>query len=182
MRLAEYVSDGGFWGIIQGQSPSPIPFLVDCPPEQLDANLAFEYGERTILEKVERQDKEVVAKYIVSVYFEKWARHVQSLADDVDITAKNIRIRNEEGEETSSDSKTSDVENKVSAYNETDLVTESGNSNNEENEGVRNQTRKVTEKMTDLSVIFQNLQTMQKLDIIRTATRDVANTISHSIY
>jgi hypothetical protein len=182
MRLDEYVADGGLWGVINGLSPHPIPFVVDSTPDQLDSNLSFMFGERLILDKVQQHSKEYVARLIVSLFYEKWLTQIEALSGTIDITSKDIRIREEEGEETATGAKTSEVENKVSAYNETDLTTESGNSNTEENEGVRTQTRKVTEKLTDLSVIYRNLQTMQKLDIIQNATKDVANTISHRIY
>jgi hypothetical protein len=182
MYLQEYVEQGGIWGIINGLCPSPLPFVVEQTPDQLDANFIFMYGERLIIDKVEKHSKDYVCKLIVSLFYEKWVSQIQALSGDIDLSASNIKVREEVEEENTTETQVKDTENKVASYNETSLATETGVSDNQESEGNKNVNRTITEKTTDLAIIFKNLQTLQKLDIMQAAAKDVAKTISHSIY
>lgn len=181
--LGAFLAAGGFWAEVQtAAGPDPFPFIVEKTPETLDTMTDFKYGQRWMNEKAAGKTHAQLAALVVALHGDKWRQLIAIQAQNIDVSARDIRTRDEEVEKTDTGNRMGETLNKVSAYNEEDLSTESGNTNTEESEATTNSTAKITEKVSDLKTAFENLSTLQKMDIIATATKDVVSTLTLSTY
>lgn len=178
--LGEFVANGGFWARVQGLSP--FPFFDTYPPENLDAVMVLKYGERIILPKLVDVNKDQLAAMVVDLFSDKWDKLISIHAANLDLFAISAKHLTENLEKVGESTKTQENTNKVSAYNEADLIADSGADNSEETADSETATRTVTDSQRGYNSAYRNLDTSQKMAIISLITLDVVNTISLTVY
>jgi len=78
--------------------------------------------------------------------------------------------------------KTSDTTNKVSAYNDDELIVDSGNSVNDTDAVDTVESGDTVRTTYTLQDVINNLSLSQKTNIITVVLNDIANYITHNIY
>lgn len=172
--VREYLKDKELWQEIKDKGD--YPFITD----NTDTLFLVRYGSSTLHSSFEEVDISTLASIVHNLYDKRWQSLIEASFPDLSSnTEKQITETVEDDRETTSDRNS---DNKVSAYNDDSLVTESGEeaTSSETVDGTK--TRDHTEKQRSMEAIFNNLTWEKQVNTLEVAMRDVANLIRLDIY
>ena len=158
---------------------TPFPFIT---PES-NTLFLIDYGTLPLYSGNEDLTIEETAKILVNIYGEKWLALLNlsnEVLANISASKKTTTTETVESNEARSDSRT-DID-KVSAYNDENLIDDSGR----ESEGTgttQGERERLLETVeNDLSKAFDRLPMLEKLNIIKVSMQDVANFLKIAIY
>jgi hypothetical protein len=186
MLLSEYIATRDLFGAIytngSNHTPDSFPFIEDTTPEVMNAMLGFEYGDRTMFNKVEVLTTDMTAKMLVGNFYTKWDQLVRIEAANLNVTA--VKTDKTTEAVTSSENRTNNRNDvsKVSGFNSTDLVDNEGATSSSTDGMTGAQDKTITKTSGSIGEIYSSLDSVTKNGIIKTVLRDVASFITLSVY
>lgn len=152
------------------------PFIT----EETNNMFLIYYGQSWLFSALEETPVSDLAKMLVSVFGDKWARVME--IHGVKLDAKSTRIFTETVDTTENRTSNNSGTQKVSAYNSETLIDDSGNDStgSDDLEGLK--TREYTDETLDMQTAYDNLTLADKLHIINVAMGDVANFMKLDVY
>lgn len=178
--LRSYLSENSVWASIK--AITPLPFLEGDGVNNVDALTKINYGSRLMFSGFDGVAVEMVANNIVSLYGEKWDALIKANVSAIDITLQYGNTRKETT--TTSGNKTGETnqEDKVSAYNSDDLITDKGHAGTSKEDTTGTNIKTYEGGQNSLEYLFNNLPLLDKTNIINTVVRDVVNYLTISTY
>lgn len=181
VSLKQYLGTQNIFEIIK--SLYSFPFLEgEGKTEDLNNMLLINYGQRGLFSGF--KDITVVnsAKYIITIYADKWDKLIISAAGITNLAANNSRKIKGTVSEMGTGNTQSETENKVSAFNSDTLVTDGGTSSTSDNTTTRDTDRESTDETFNLKSLLDNLPLVERTNIINIVLKDVSNYLTVSIY
>ena len=164
------------------QTVENYPFFSDTPPAELDQMLSLTYGKRMVASAFNNFDINVAGKFIVKLYGEKWNALIKFNTTPPDLGAKSSTITKDTQNTTGAKNDISETENKVSAFNSDNLITDTG-AHNELNESTsQDVVRDSTVDVIDWQTAFNNLSLTERTNIISVVLKDVSTYLTVSVY
>lgn len=180
VTLAEYLNGVSIWSSIQALSP--YPFFSTNPPEQLDAQTVFTYGDKLTFSKVVNKSVDEMAVNIVALYGDSWAKLIEIQALEFNIGSNLTKKTTENITKTEARNNTREEINKVSAFNTDDLINNEGSNVVSDDDLTGDSERVLIEENINLNAAFDNLNLLQKSNIIATVIKDVASYLTLDVY
>lgn len=181
IKLKEYLSSGSLWEEIK--LIEDFPFIGD-DVQELDLIQKIEYGERIVFEPFLDVDLGTVAKLITKKFSDKWniLTKFQNEKDNINIFSDGDKISSTDVISSSDNTETSDVLNKVSSFNDDALIVDAGTSTeNKYNKG--NESKEVRkESKLNYNNLFNNLNSVEKSNIIDIVISDVSKYLTINNY
>ena len=180
VNLKTWLAGGSIFTAIQ--TAENFPFFADSSPAELDQMLSLTYGQRMVASAFNSFDINVAGKFIVKLYGEKWNRLIQFNAEPLDIGAKSVTKTTGSQNTTGTKNDISNIENKVSAFNSDDLITDTGSRNELDETTNQDITRDSSVSVIDWQTAFNNLSLAERTNIISVVLKDVATYLTVSVY
>lgn len=180
LTLGQYMEGGSIWGSIQALSP--YPFFDTYTPTQLDQQLDLLYGERVLFHKFSGKAITLAADLIFVNFNEKWLNLIKVNSEVFNLAASVSNKKTETTTTTENTTKVSDSVNKVSAFNTDDLIVDGGSDNSETGDKDTTASKVTTDDKISLDSAYNNLTLADKISIIKSVNKDIAQFLSLSIY
>jgi len=176
MLLSEYLENNDLFGAIE--NIKPYGFITELSP----IDLSFNYGQRTMSSSVVELTVESIAGMIVSRFGGKWDNllSIDLSTIKLDGSDNEITLTTTSKNGTKNDNTT--TINKISGYNDDELIVENGNDVDLDVVTEDNEIRNSSKYKQNLKSLFDNLSLVDKTNIITTVQRDISNFITLSIY
>ena len=162
------------------QSLSPYPFFDTMLPEDMDTALIINYGERVVYHKLHNLNLDKLARIINSLYGSNWEKLIT--INTLDFKSVAEKIVNETTNNNVISTGSNSTDNKVSAYNSDELVTDTKDVGNSTNTEDLTGTKQTSEKTISLQTAYNNLLLTQKVNILNTVLKDVSSYLTLGIY
>ena len=178
ITLAQFLGNESIFSRIQ--SLSPYPFFDNMSPEDMDTTLIINWGERVVYSKLHNLNLDKLASIINSLYGSNWEKLIT--INTLDFKSGAEKIVNETTNNNVISTSSNSTDNKVSAYNSDELVTDTkdvGSSNNTED---LTRAKQTSEKTIALRTAYDNLLLTQKTNILNTVLKDVSSYLTLGIY
>ena len=181
VSLKQYLGTENIFDIIK--SLHSFPFLEgEGKTEDLNNMLLINYGQRGLFSGFKDITVTNSAKYIVTIYADKWDKAIIAAANINNLAANSSRKIKGNVTEMGTGNTKSDTENKVAAFNSDTLVTDGGTSNTSDNKTTKDTDRESTDETFNLKSLFDNLPLVERTNIINIVLKDVSNYLTVSIY
>ena len=181
VSLKQYLGTQNIFEIIK--SLYTLPFIEGKgKTEDLNNMLLINYGQRGLFSGFKDITVANSAKYIITIYADKWDKLIISAAGITNLAANNSRKIKGTVSEMGKGNTKSETENKVSAFNSDTLVTDGGASSTSDNTTTRDTDRESTDETFNLKSLFDNLPLVERTNIINIVLKDVSNYLTVSIY
>lgn len=178
ITLGQFLENESIFTRIQGISP--YPFFDTMLPEDMDTTLIINYGERVVYPKLHNLNLDKLANIINSLYGSNWKKLIT--INTLDFKSGAEKIVNETTNNNVISTGSNSTDNKVSAYNSEELVTDTkdvgSSTNTEDLTGVK----QISEKSISLRTAYNNLLLTQKINILNTVLKDVSSYLTLDIY
>ncbi len=178
ITLGQFLENESIFTRIQGISP--YPFFDTMLPEDMDTTLIINYGERVVYPKLHNLNLDKLANIINSLYGSNWKKLIT--INTLDFKSGAEKIVNETTNNNVISTGSNSTDNKVSAYNSDELVTDTkdvgSSTNTEDLTGVK----QISEKSISLRTAYNNLLLTQKINILNTVLKDVSSYLTLDIY
>ena len=179
--LNKYLGTSNIFDIIKGIYS--FPFLEQAGQTvTMDQMLRVNYGSRAVFSGFIDITVDDVAKHLISVYKDKWDKAIIAAANINNLAANNSRKIKGTVSEMGTGNTQSETENKVSAFNSDNLVTDGGTSSTSDNTTTRDTDRESTDETFNLKSLLDNLPLVERTNIINIVLKDVSNYLTVSIY
>lgn len=177
--LNDYLSDKKLWDSIQ--QIKPFPFLEGNGSVIMESSLKVLFGQRIMFSPMLGLDISVVAEQLVFTYGDKW---LQLTTAATDLNLAGDYVIKKKGNKDKSGTKITDSEttHKTIAYNEAELSAESGDQLTGTDTTTDNETSTADEEKISYSSYFNNLQNVDRLDIMNLILRDAAKLLTINVY
>lgn len=176
--LAEFLDNESIFKRIQ--SLNPYPFFDTYSPEQLDELLIYNFGERLVYYKIISLSLDSVANLIYTQFNDSWLNMIN--IQSFNIADGNIKTVTENTVNNSVSTGSNNNTHKVSAFNDVELIDDYSDVGNNTNTNDGKGEKIVTEKNKTLQGVYNNLLLTQKVNIMNTVIKNVANTLTLDIY
>ena len=175
--IRQYLNYKNIW--VEINDLIPFPFIT---PET-NTLFIIEYGSLPVYSGVCDLTAKELAKVLVNLYSEKWLT-LLDLSDEVfNNLSATRKIKTTENIETAENRQETRADiDKVSAYNDVNLITDSGKDSESSGETTGERERLTETIESDLTKAFERLPMLEKLNIIDVAMKDVANFLKIAIY
>ena len=180
VNLKTWLAGGSIFTAIQ--TAENFPFFSDTPPEELDQMLTLTYGQRLVASAFRNLDINVVGKFIVKLYGEKWNALIQFNITPPDLGAKSTTKTTGNQNTVGTKNGVSNAENKVSAFNSDVLITDTGAHNALDENTTQDVTRDSSISVIDWQTAYNNLSLAERTNIISVVLKDVATYLTVSVY
>ena len=180
VNLKTWLAGGSIFTAIK--TAENFPFFSDTPPAELDQMLCLTYGQRMVASAFNNLDINTAGKFIVKLYGEKWNALIQFNITPPDIGAKSTTKTTGNQNTIGTKNGVSNTENKVSAFNSDDLITDTGAHNALDENTTHDITRDSLVSVIDWQTAFNNLSLSERTNIISVVLKDVANYLTVSVY
>ena len=180
VNLKTWLAGGSIFTAIQ--THEDFPFFVDSTPADLDQMLNLTYGERMVASALNNFDINVVGKFIVKLYGEKWNALIRFNISPPDLGVKSTTKTTGNQNTIGTKNGVSNTENKVSAFNSDDLITDTGANNALDENTTQDITRGSSVSVIDWQTAFSNLSLAERTNIISVVLKDVAKYLTVSVY
>ena len=120
ITLAQFLGNESIFSRIQ--SLSSYPFFDTMSPEDMDTTLITSYGERVVYSKLHNLNLDKLARIINSLYGSNWEKLIT--INTLDFKSGAEKIVNETTNNNAISTGSNSTDNKVSAYNSDELVTD----------------------------------------------------------
>ena len=177
MKLNEYLSEFNLFEELATQYPE----LGLENPTVLDGKLLMQYGQRTMFSTVIDIPRPTLLSLIHHACAPKWTE----LDRRQELLSGNLNTRTERTETTNKVENvvgTSSSTEKVAAYNDTELVDNGGNQNNNSNDVVGETIKTIVDEHIDVEKNLKMLNLSKDESKIETIVLDVANFLTLSVY
>ena len=181
VNLKTWLAGGSIFTAIQTNEDFPF-FSVFNTPEDLDHMLTLTYGQRLVASAFGNLDINVVGKFIVNLYGEKWNALIQFNISPPDLGAKSTTKTTGNQNTIGTKNGVSNTENTVSAFNSVDLITDTGANNALDENTTHDITRDSLVSVIDWQTAFNNLSLAERTNIISVVLKDVAMYLTVSVY
>ena len=180
INLKTWLVGGSIFTAIQ--TAEKFPFFADTQPAELDQMLSLTYGQRLVNSSFNNFDINVAGKFITKLYGEKWYALIRFNTMQTNIGAKSTTKTT--GKQNTIDTKNgvSNTENKVSAFNSDDLITDTGARNELDENNTQDITRDLSVSVIDWQTAFNNLSLAERTNIISVVLKDVSTYLTNSVY
>lgn len=158
------------------QTVGTLPFIDDTT----NGLFLMRYGNLPLNSSVKDDDAATLAPLIVAHYKARW-EDVLTVAG-LDLSASSMRVVTESTDRTRDNTTTGNDTQKVSAYNETSLIDDSGSERQGNENETGNTLHELEDKRINLRGAFENLHYHDRLNIIRVAMEDVADFLKTDIF
>lgn len=177
MKLSEFLDDKNLFQAIEDLQNFP---FIGADADTLDMMLKIQYGEKTLFSPYAGMDQELTAKLLVKQLSAAWENYIQIAALSVDVNKRREVSETTNTTEDRTNNK-NDV-NKVAAFNSPTLI-ENDSANSETVDDMEGETvREMTDSQIDPMASYNMLNALAKDSIIQSVMRDVAATLTLSIY
>lgn len=180
LKLTEYLSRGSVWGGIQALAP--YPFFDTYTPDQLNQQLDLLYGERVVFTKFSDKAISLAADLIFVEFNDKWLNLIKVNSEVFNLAASVTNKKTETTTTTENTTRESGTTNKVSAFNTEDLIIDGGTDNTETGDKDTTASKVTTDDKISLGSAYNNLTLAEKISIIKTVNKDIAQFLSLSVY
>lgn len=180
MQFNEWLGDNSLFTEIQ--NIEPFSFIESYGATNLDMLYKMSYGTRTIPKSVEKLSVKDVANIIVISYGENWINKHELLTNEILLGVDFKTVENETLSDDTVRTSSSDTTNKVSAYNDDELVTNDNSSDSMNDEALKEINRNRDSTKTSMNAIKSQLELFNSNFIIDVVCKDVSKTVSLSIY
>lgn len=178
VKLKQFVIENGVFGRVQALSP--YPFFDTVIADDLDQLLVLNYGQRIVYNEILNINIDLVINQIVSVYHKKWTDLIN--VNSLDITVSSQRSVTELNDSNVINTGSASRENRVSAYNTDELITDKKDIDSNTNTVDNLENKTLTEKRQSFNVAYNNLILSDKLNIINIVLKDVSKLLTLDIY
>lgn len=181
VNLKTWLNGGSLFTAIRKYSN--FPFFTEVSTTELDQMLVLMYGGRIMSSSCIGVNITLVARLITVVNGKKWLALYNFINDNtIDLGAREV-IKTEGSENTvGTKVDVSTSENKVSAFNSDDLITDTGSENKLDENTTKGVNNVETVSVSDWQTVFNNLSAMERTNIISVVLKDVASCITVSVY
>ena len=180
VNLRGYLTGGSIFTAIQ--SAENFPFFGDNTPAELDQMLSLTYGQRLVTSAFNNFDINAAGKFITKLYGGKWMALIEFNVSPPDLGAKSVTKTTGSQNTVGTKNDVSNSENKVSAFNSEDLITDTGAINKLAENITQDITRDSSVSVIDWQTAFNNLSLSERTNIISVVLKDVANYLTVSVY
>ena len=180
VNLKTWLTGGSIFTAIQ--TAKNFPFFADTTPAEFDQMLSLTYGQRMVTSAFNSFDINVAGKFITKLYGEKWAALIKFNISPPDIGAKTVTKTTGNQNTVGTKNDISNSENKVSAFNSDDLITDTGARNELDENVTQDITRDSSVSVIDWQTAFNNLSLSERTNIINIVLKDVSNYLTISVY
>lgn len=180
VNLKTWLAGGSIFTAIQ--TAENFPFFVDNTPADLDQMLSLTYGQRLVASAFNNFDVNTAGKFIVKLYGEKWNALIAFNVTPPDLGAKSSTRTKGTQNTTGAKNDISETENKVSAFNSDNLITDTGAHNELTENTSQDVVRDSTVDVIDWQTAFNNLSLSERTNIISVVLKDVATYLTVSVY
>ena len=180
VNLKTWLAGGSIFTAIQ--TAENFPFFADTTPAEFDQMLSLTYGQRMVTSAFNSFDINVAGKFITKLYGKKWAALIQFNISPPDIGAKSVTKTTGNQNTVGTKNDISNSENKVSAFNSDDLITDTGARNELDENVTQDITRDSSVSVIDWQTVFNNLSLSERTNIISVVLKDVATYLTVSVY
>lgn len=180
VNLKTWLTGGSIFTAIQ--SNLDFPFFSYAPPAELDQMLSLTYGKRMVASAFNNVDVNTAGKFISNLYGEKWDALIKFNISPPDLGAKSTTRTTGKQNTIGTKNGVSNTENKVSAFNSDDLITDTGANNELEENTMEDITRDSSISVIDWQTAFSNLSLAERTNIISVVLKDVASYLTVSVY
>lgn len=176
--LAEFLDGESIFERIK--TLSPYPFFDTYSPKQLDELLIYNFGERLVYYKIISLSLDQVTNLIFTQFNESWLNMIN--IQNFNIGEGNIKTITENTVNSSVATGSNNNTHKVSAFNDDELINDYADVANNTNTNDGTGEKIITEKNKTLQGVYNNLLLAQKVNIMNTVIKNVANTLTLDIY
>ena len=180
VNLKTWMNGGSIFTAIQ--TNEKFPFFADTTPAELDQMLSLTYGERLVASAFGNLDIKLVGKFITKLYGEKWNALIRFNISPPDLGAKSTTKTTGNQNTIGAKNGVSNTENKVSAFNSDNLITDTGAHNALDENTTQDITRDSLISVIDWQTAFNNLELAERTNIISVVLKDVAMYLTVSVY
>lgn len=179
MKLNEYLRNENLIALLL---TSGVDFIDPLKTETMNKILLVNYGERVLYEKFELITVPEISDMIALVHSVHWQDLIALKASEVNPVFSSSNTVTETVTETGNTINTNENVNKVSAYNDDELMVNDGSTNNlnENKQGER--IRTLTDNKTDFNNVYNNLSLSAKNNIINIVIKDIVDFLTLTIY
>ena len=177
MKLSEYLIEFNLFEELNTLHPE----LGLENPAVLDSKLLMQYGQRTMFSTIVTLPRYMMLSLIHHTCASKWTeldRTQELLSGNLNTrterTETTNKVENAVGASTSTD--------KVAAYNDTELVENGGNQNNNSNDVIGETIKTIVDEHIDVEKNLKLLHLSKDESTIETIVLDVANFLTLSVY
>ena len=180
VNLKTWLTGGSMFTAIK--TAENFPFFSDTQPAELDQMLSLTYGERMVASAFNNFDINTAGKFITKLYGGKWYALIQFNITPPDIGAKTTTKTTGKQNTIGTKNGVSNTENKVSAFNSDNLITDTGANNELEENTLQDITQDSSTSVIDWQTAFNNLSIAERTNIISVVLKDVASYLTVSVY
>ena len=180
VNLKTWLAGGSIFTAIQ--TAENFPFFSDTSPEELDQMLSLTYGKRLVTSAFGNLDINTAGKFIAKLYGEKWKALIKFNITPPDLGAKSTTKTTGNQNTIGTKNGVSNTENKVSAFNSDDLITDSGTDNKLDENTTKGVNSVETVSVIDWQTAFNNLSLFERTNIISLFLKVVAGYLTVSVY
>lgn len=149
-------------------------------PKSIQNHLIINYGSKLINENILLLSASDVANMIYDVYGATWQKLITK--DNYSLGATSVRKITEKIDKTEERNNERNDKNLASAFDEDELVIDTGLNSSLSDSLMAGQTKVTTMEDINLLELFNNLSIEQKNNIINTISKDIVNTVTLPIY
>lgn len=157
------------------------PFITANGAETLDLLYKVKYGTRIIPKSVENLTVQELAKILVTIFGDSWNNRYALLTEEMLLGVDSKTIVNETISDDTKRLSISNQTNKMSAFNDDDLSTNSSNEDNVNDNIQKEYNKNTVTTHTSMNAIKSQLELMNS-HFIDSVLEDVSKIISLSIY
>lgn len=158
------------------------PIFAIATGIDLDNMLDQDYGDRILYRKIPNKNDSFHSTAIIAKFKKSWLKVLELNGIDIKLGATNQRILNETITEKVKRDNTQGVENKVSAFNDDSLITDTGSNTTgaDNSDGIKERT--LEDANININSAINQLTAYQQSNIIARVLSDVAGYYTISIY
>lgn len=179
MKLNEYLEKGNLISLL---IISGVDFLQGKDADTLNSLMLLNYGERELYYKFEVLELQEISDMVALIHSQHWQDLIALKASEVNPIYSQSNTLTETVTETGNTTNTSEKLNKVSASNSDVLITNDGDSSNQ-NENKQGETvRTLTDNKMNVADAYNNLSLSAKNNIINIVIKDIVDFLTLTIY
>lgn len=179
MKLNEYLGKGNLISLLV---VSGVDFLQGKDAVTLNSLMLVNYGERELYSKFELLELQEISDMVALIHSQHWQDLIALKASEINPIYSQTNTLTETVTETGNTTNTSEKLNKVSASNSDVLITNDGDSANQ-NENKQGETvRTLTDHKMNVANAYNNLSLSAKNNIINIVIKDIVDFLTLTIY
>ena len=180
MLYIDWIKDNNLFEEINKIQPSS--FIVEYGSNRIDMLYRIKYGNRTILKTLEEMSVTDVAEIIVVSHIDNWNKKYALLKDELLLGVESKTVVDETIQDTTNRTGNNNQTNKISAFNDDELVTNDSNDDTVNEDTQKEISKNHSTTKTSFNVIQSQLELLNSSFIIDTVLKDVSKIVSLSIY